>query len=228
MFAFFRLLLQFSRSFAHSIYVRNCVQCVHQSINECASIFAKPHYFFGFVLVGFVCELCDCTLLLAILFSFAIFCCCCCCWCRAPSLHRSIGERITVGLLYLLVQYSFWLRTPMAQWRLHTHRQTYTHTIIIIIDILTILSTIPNPCSFANWVFNSIFSPFHFSHSLPFFGFRCKCFARCVTPHHSNIAIRQSFWTFPMIYKLRSFVIVGDVGMHEIERQRARHMKIIW
>lgn len=40
------------------------------------------------------------------------------------------------------------------------------------------------------------FFPFHFSHSLPFFGFRCKCFARCVTPHHSSIAIRQSFWTF--------------------------------
>lgn len=110
----------------------------------------------------------------------------------------------------------------------HTQTDIHTHTIIIIIDILTILSTIPNPCSFANWVFNSIFSPFHFSHSLPFFGFRCKCFARCVTPHHSSVAIRQSFWTFPMIYKLRSFVIVGDVGMHEIERQRARHMKIIW
>lgn len=46
-------LLQISRHFAHSIYVLNCVQCVHQSINECASIFAKPHYFFSsFWLVG--------------------------------------------------------------------------------------------------------------------------------------------------------------------------------
>lgn len=133
-------LLQISRHFAHSIYVLNCVQCVHQSINECASIFAKPHYFFSsFWLVGGYTFSLSLPL---ILLQFSFLC---------------------VGWLCFFSWSENALRPDCFIYLCNIHFGSYTihrgfHIYAIIIDILTILCT--DPCSFGDLAFD--FSVFHF------------------------------------------------------------------
>lgn len=108
----------FSEFCAFDLCVRNCMQCVHQSINECASIFVCQ--------AALVCVfLLDLFWLVWMWFVFVVAMIFLCNFfflllCLVGKTHYAWIALFTCAIFILI-------RCGMAQWRLHTHTHTLTY-----------------------------------------------------------------------------------------------------